>query len=838
MAAPSAIRYSASYDALQKLALDLHWSWSHDTDIIWRKLDPILWELTHNPYVVLQTVSAERINEVLDDAAVRELVRDLLMQKQQHDVAPAWFQRTHAGSPLNGVAYFCMEFMLSEALPIYSGGLGNVAGDHLKAASDLGVPVIGVGLLYQQGYSRQVIDEHGMQQYLFPYNDPGQLPITELRNEKGEWLRIELALPGYPLWLRAWKVQVGRVMLLLLDSNDAANLPRYRTITSELYGGGPELRLAQEMVLGIGGWQLLEALGLQPEVMHLNEGHSAFAILERASQFMKKHDVPFNVALAATRAGNIFTSHTAIGAGFDCFAPGLIEAFLGGYIRENLKISVEELLALGRANPRDEKECFNVAWLAARGSAHINGVSKIHGQVCKRVFAPLFKRWPLPEVPVGAVTNGVHMSTWDSPEADALWTEACGKERWLGNVADLEQRMRAVPLEKIWHMRRLSKKRLVNNIRMRYTRQLLLGTGTEEDVEKASHIFNPETLTLGFARRFIEYKRNNLLLRDPDRLQRLLTNPQRPVQLVIAGKPHSRDKYGQHMVYQWIQFIRERRLQQHVIFLSDYDMGVTDDLVQGVDVWINTPRRPWEACGTSGMKVLVNGGLNLSVRDGWWDEAYHPDLGWAITAGNEKSSIAEKDAADAAQLYQLLEEEVVPEYYTRNEQGLPERWVYRIRESMARLTPAFSANRCLREYLDTYYLPAAEAYTARAAQHAQKARDIAAVQEALEKEWPHVNIVHSHVDKRDSKYFYDVAIHTGKLAPDAVRVEIFADPLTPGGDPFRYKMEQVATAGNNTFRYTASINAERPVDHYTIRILPRNDQVAVPLECPLIVWER
>lgn len=838
MAAPAAIRYAAQYNALQELALDLHWSWSHDTDIIWRKLDPVLWELTHNPYVVLQTVSAERINEVLDQAELRQLVQELLQQKQQHDVAPAWFQQTYGSAPLTAVAYFSMEFMLSEALPIYSGGLGNVAGDHLKAASDLGVPVIGVGLLYQQGYSRQVIDEHGMQQYLFPYNDPGQLPVTALRNEKGEWLRVELALPGYPLWLRAWKVQVGRVMLLLLDSNDAANLPRYRTITSELYGGGPELRLAQEMVLGIGGWQLLEALGLQPEVMHLNEGHSAFAILERASQFMKKHNVPFHVALAATRAGNIFTSHTAIGAGFDCFAPGLIEAFLGGYARENLKISVDELLALGRVNPRDEKECFNVAWLAARGSAHINGVSKIHGQVCKRVFAPLFPRWPLQEIPVGTVTNGVHMSTWDSPEADALWTAACGKERWLGNVTELEQQMRAIPLEKIWHMRRLSKKRLVNTIRVRYTRQLMMGTGTEADIEKASHIFNPETLTLGFARRFIEYKRNNLLLRDPDRLQRLLTNPERPVQLVIAGKPHSRDKYGQQMVYQWIQFIRERQLQQHVIFLSDYDMGITDDLVQGVDVWINTPRRPWEACGTSGMKVLVNGGLNLSVRDGWWDEAYHPDLGWAITAGNQKDNIAEKDAADAAELYEMLENEVVPEYYTRNAQGIPERWVYRIRESMARLTPAFSANRCLREYLEKYYLPAASEYAARTAHDAQKARDIAALQEELTKEWPHIRFINTHVDQRDNDYLFSVEIETGKLGPAMLRVEIYAEPATPQSGPFCYAIEQCAATGENKFRYTACIRAERPVDHYTVRVIPRNDKFAVPFECPLILWER
>ena len=420
------------FDSLAELALDMRWSWNHATDNVWRQLDPELWEITHNPWVVLQTVSRDQIERVLADPAFRKNVDDLLRAKRHAAEAPAWFQQQHPQAPLTCIAYFSMEFMLSEALPIYSGGLGNVAGDQLKAGSDLGVPVVGVGLLYQQGYFRQVIDKDGAQQALFPYNDPGQLPITPLRQANGEWLRLEIALPGYSVWLRAWQVQVGRVKLFLLDSNDAANFPAHRGITSELYGGGPELRLKQELLLGIGGWRLLAALGIQPEVCHLNEGHAAFAVLERARSFMQETGQPFDVALAVTRAGNLFTTHTAVAAGFDRFAPALIEQYLGGYAEQKLGIKLHDLLALGRQNPNDSSENFNMAYLAVRGSGAVNGVSRLHGKVSRHLFELLFPHWPEDEVPVGHVTNGVHMPTWDSAPADDLWTERCGKDRWLG----------------------------------------------------------------------------------------------------------------------------------------------------------------------------------------------------------------------------------------------------------------------------------------------------------------------------------------------------------------------------------------------------------------------
>ncbi len=422
------------FDSLAELALDLRWSWNHGADEVWQQLDPALWELTHNPWVVLQTVSRDQIESMCADPNFLTRIDDLVKARRQAAQTPAWFQQNHSQSPLTNVAYFSMEYMLSEALPIYSGGLGNVAGDQLKSASDLGVPVIGVGLLYQQGYFRQLIDKNGAQQALYPYNDPGQLPVTPLRLPNGEWLRLEIALPGYSVWLRAWQVQVGRIKLYLLDSNDAANYPAHRGITNELYGGGPELRLKQELLLGIGGWRLLRALDIQPEVCHLNEGHAAFAVLERALDFIKETGQPFDVALAVTRAGNLFTTHTAVAAGFDRFSPDLIQQYLGGYAEQKLGIPLHDLLALGRRNPDDPSESFNMAYLAIHGSGQVNGVSSLHGEVSRQLFAPLFPRWPQDEVPVGYVTNGVHVPSWDSAPADDLWMEACGKDRWLGTI--------------------------------------------------------------------------------------------------------------------------------------------------------------------------------------------------------------------------------------------------------------------------------------------------------------------------------------------------------------------------------------------------------------------
>ncbi len=828
------------FASLAELALDMHWSWNHATDAIWRHLDPALWELTQNPWVVLQTVSRDRIEHVLSDPSFRKQVDDLRSGTRDAAAAPAWFQQQHVDAPLTCVAYFSMEFMLSEALPIYSGGLGNVAGDQLKAASDLGVPVVGVGLLYQQGYFRQIIDKYGAQQALYPYNDPGQLPITPLRQPDGEWLRLEVHLPGYSVWLRAWQVHVGRVKLYLLDTNDAANFPTHRGITSELYGGGPELRLTQELVLGMGGWRLLMELGLKPNVCHLNEGHAAFAVLERARSFMEETGQPFEVALAVTRVGNLFTTHTAVDAGFDRFPPALIEQYLGNYARTRLGISPQDLLALGRQNPHDSSESFNMAYLAIRGSGAVNGVSRLHGEVSRQLFQPLFPRWPAADVPIGHVTNGVHTPTWDSALADDLWTEACGKDRWLGTAQSIGDDIRQVSDARLWRFRTESRQTIVQYARERIARQLAGSGASLEAVEQARHLFDPHTLTLGFARRFASYKRPNLLLHDPERLLRLLNNPQRPVQLILAGKAHPADKAGQALIQEWTRTMRRPENRSHAIFLGDYDMHLTEHMVQGVDVWLNTPRRPWEACGTSGMKVLVNGGLNLSELDGWWAEAYTPDVGWALGDGREHDSDPAWDALEANALYDLLEHHVIPEFYTRNENGIPTAWVQRIRESMAQLTPQFSANRAVREYTETHYLPAARQYHARSANQGAFGRELLDWQHSLELNWNSLHFGEVKVETRDGQHVFEVQVYLNGLDPQGWRVELYANPIDDQG-PARHDMPCVRKLTGDaagTYVYSTAVSAARPPADYTPRLIPCHPGVSVPLENSRILWQR
>jgi starch phosphorylase len=828
----------SGFDSLAELALDMRSSWNHATDRVWQQLDPALWALTRNPWVVLQTVSREKLESVLANPVFRKIVDDLVQTRRDAAQSPGWFQLSHPQSQLNCVAYFSMEFMLSEALPIYTGGLGNVAGDQLKGASDMGVPVVGVGLLYQKSF-HQVIDKEGAQQAIFPYSDSGQLPITPLRQENGEWLRLKLELPAYSIWLRAWQVQVGRLKLFLLDSNDAANYAPYRGITSELYGGGSELRFMQELVLGIGGWRLLRALGIEAEVCHLNEGHAAFAILERARSFMQETGQSFDVALAVTRAGNLFTTHTPVVAAFDRFSPALTAQYLGSYAEQALGISLGALMALGRENPDDPAEDFNMAYLAIRGSGAVNGVSRLHGQVSRQLFEPLFPRWPREEVPIGHVTNGVHLSSWDSVEADDLWTAACGKDRWMGTAETLEKDISRIPDATLWRFRTAARKSLVMYARQRCSFQLNAAGCSAELVERARHLFDPNVLTLGFARRFAGYKRPNLLLHDPARLIRLLANPQRPVQLIIAGKAHPSDREGQAQIRQWVNFIRSPEVRAHAIFLSDYDMLLAEQLVQGVDVWLNTPRRPWEACGTSGMKVLVNGGINLSVLDGWWAEAYTPAVGWALGDGREHGDDPQWDCRDAQELYERLEREVIPEFYTRDQQGIPAAWVARMRESMSRLTPNFSTNRAVREYTEDHYLPAAAAYRKRAADQGLMGVEMVALRRELEAKWEKIRFADMRVETDGTQHAFEVHVYLNDLDRSAVRVEMYAEAIN-GAEPERTEMlclRQLVGASEG-YAYGAQVHSTRPASDYTARAIPKPAGAAVPLEFAQILWQR
>ncbi len=824
-------------DALNELALDLRWSYNHSADKLWEGLDPDLWEATHNPWIVLQTVSRERLQDVTADADFRTLVSEVHLERRAAEQPGGWFQRAHPNSALKAAAYFSMEFMLSEALPIYSGGLGNVAGDQLKAASNLSVPVTAVGLLYQQGYFRQEIDADGRQEALYPFNDPGQLPIRPLRDKDGEWLRLALDFPGIKLWIRTWQVQVGRTRLYLLDTNDPANIPMYRGITGELYGGDSELRLKQELVLGIGGWRLLRALGLQPDVCHLNEGHAAFAVLERARSYMEENKTDFETALAVTRAGNLFTTHTPVDAGFDRFDRGLMEKYFTNYAEKELRISLLDMLALGKRDRNDPNEPFNMAYLAIRGSGAVNGVSKLHGEVSRRLFQGLFPRWPESEVPVKYVTNGVHMPTWDSAETDELWEKVCGKARWHDTMETMTADLRNVSDIELWQIRNDGRKALVEYVRKVHTRQIARRASPDEKIEAASRVLDADTLTLGFARRFAPYKRPNLLLHDPDRLTRILCNTNRPVQLVLAGKAHPRDTEGQDMIRQWIEFAYRPEVRQRLVFLADYDVLMAAQLVQGVDVWVNTPRRPWEASGTSGMKVLVNGGLNLSELDGWWAEAYSPEVGWAIGDGREHGDDPNWDAAEAEALYDLLEREVVPQFYTREEQGIPRAWVARMRESMAQLTPRFSTNRVVRQYTDEYYVKAAAAFGDRAAKRGALGAELVKWRAEVAEHWSALRFGSAIVEQQVQKYLFRVHAFVDDIDPDAIAVELYAEAKN-GQDAFVQRMtrgERLAGSAAG-FVYTAEIAATRPVTDYTPRLVPYHPAASVPLEAPYILW--
>jgi glycogen phosphorylase len=801
-------------DQLVELALNLHWCWNHKSDWIWESLDAELWESTQNPWILLLSVSKDKIASVLSDPGFLKVLHDCGAHNQKSFAEEGWFQQNHSDSGLSLAAYFSMEFMLTEALPIYSGGLGNVAGDQLKAASNLGVPIAAVGLLYGQGYFRQDFDADGNQQALYPVNDPSQLPMRPLREPNGEWLRIQIQLAESKIWLRCWEVSVGRHKLYLLDSNDFSNTAAQRCITSELYGGNAEMRLKQEIVLGIGGWRLLRALGLQPEVCHLNEGHAAFAILERARCYMEDHKVPFELALTVTRPGNLFTTHTAVAAGFDRFDAQLMHKYLHQYAEEELSIPFEHLLAMGTEN---SSEPFNMAYLAVRGSGRINGVSKLHGQVSRHIFQPLFPGWPEDDVPVGSVTNGIHVPTWDSEEADALWTGACGKKRWLGDGPHAED-IRCLTDKQLWQMRSLGRKKLIDRVRKRSRRPGVL---------------DEHVLTVGFARRFATYKRPDFLLRDPDRFIRLLNNAQRPMQLVLAGKAHPQDLPGQALVKKWNDFIKRPEVHDHVVFLSDYDMLMAQELVQGADLWINTPRRPWEACGTSGMKVLVNGGLNFSELDGWWAEAYSPQVGWAIGDGQDHGDDPSVDAAEAEAMYSLLEQEVIPEFYDRSSNGLPAKWLGRMRESMAQLTPRFSASRAIQDYTDDHYLPAASGYHQRAATDGALAAEILQWLQKVAQQWNTVRFGPVRVETHDGHHCFTVLVSPGNLLLSDIKVELYAmpsviQPMTPAGK---------SADSNGTVTYSAQVAATRPATDYTPRIIPYHPAVDVPLEANQILWQ-
>ena len=834
--AERSIHLPEALKAIEPLAFNLRWVWNHAADFVWETLNADVWRQTHNPVLVLRNTPRSRFEKLAYDGEFLWHLEHLERKEREYLTRPGWFQQTYPeSSPPPLIAYFSMEFGITDALPLYSGGLGVLAGDHLKTASDLGVPLVAVGLFYREGYFRQMLTADGEQLEIYAVNSPGSLPVSLVVDDEGTPLRVSIELPGRELRLRIWRADVGRVPLLLLDSDDALNTPFDRAITAKLYGGEGESRLMQEVVLGVGGWRALAALGYEVDVCHLNEGHAALATLERARQFGEHNGCDFMTALWATRGGNVFTTHTPVDAAFDRYAPALLQKYGAQYARQ-CGLEPARMLGLGRANPANRDEPFNMAYLAARCCARTNGVSELHGRVSRSIFAPLYPRWPESEVPVTHVTNAVHVPSWDSPWADRLWTETCGKDRWLGAHERLPEAVAQITDAQLWDFRATQRHALVDYARQRLVRQLSQRGEDAEVVAQARNVLDPNALTLGFARRFTEYKRPAMLLSQPERLTRLLTDPERPVQLIIAGKAHPRDEPGHEFVRQWAAFVRNDAVRLRAVFLEDYDMALAEQLVQGVDVWINTPRRPWEASGTSGMKVLVNGGLNLSELDGWWAEAYSPEVGWALGDGHEHGEPG-WDEAETEQLFAILEREVVPQFYERDAEGVPRAWVSRIRASLARLTPRFSSNRMLAEYLERLYLPAADAHWQRTGTNLGNARSLCSWYRQLRQHWQEIHWGNVERRSEGDTHVISAQVYLGEVPAEAVRVQLYSDD-GPGGTAECLEMQRdhALSGAAGGYLYVARLALDRAGRQYTPRVVAFDPRARVPAEANFIRW--
>jgi starch phosphorylase len=823
-------------ERLRPLAYDLRLTGSKTMAQVWRRLDPEAWDRTNNPHIVLLHAHQDRLEEAAADPQLLAMLDSWFARRDAIETSAGWFGSLPGSDALTGIAYFSMEFGLSEALPIYSGGLGILAGDHLKSANDLGVPVVGIGLLYQQGYFRQVLGWDGEQLAAFPFNDPGSLPVQPVLDADGRWPRVRLELPGRTLLLRVWQAMIGRVRLYLLDSNHPLNSPWDRGITANLYDAGREKRLLQELVLGVGGYRLLEKLGIEAQVCHLNEGHAAFAVVARAAAFARAKQVPFDAALRATRAGNVFTTHTPVDAAFDRFDPGLVLHFANPLIAE-AGVDPAAFLGLGRKHPGDRSEPFNMAYLAMRGSNSINGVARLHGEVSRKLFAGLFPGWPVTDVPVGHVTNGVHVPTWHSSEAAELWSSAYGEHgAWLGDLAGAEERLVTVPDEQIWEHRGRSRKVLVDYVRETLAERVGERGGDRAAITRAGHVLDPNVLTLGFARRFASYKRPWLMLHDLDRFVRLLSDPERPMQLLVAGKAHPDDGPGRDMVREFARFAWRDDVRDRVVFLEDYDMVLAQHLVAGVDVWVNSPRRPAEASGTSGMKLIVNGGLHCSTLDGWWDEAYEPQLGWAI--GDRNDHDGRRDADDAAALYELLEGAIAPEFYDRDGDGIPRAWVDRVRASMTGLTVRFSSDRMVREYVENAYLPASLAVRQRTAEGGLLGTELEAWARQVGEAWATIRFGRISAEDVDGGTRLRLEVYLGDVEADAVHVEAFADGDEAGRRPTTVPLlRQRPIAGSvNGHLFSGILPSDRPVTDFTPRVVPWHEAAVVPLEHGSIAW--
>lgn len=837
-------------EALREIAYNVRWAWNHEAIELFRRLDRDLWESSgHNPVLMLGSIEQSKLAAAATDAAfIAHMHR---VRAELHDAITTdtlWFRRTfpHAEDLL--VAYFSAEFGITECLSIFAGGLGILAGDHLKSSSDLGVPLVGVGLLYQQGYFRQYLNQAGWQQESYENNDFSNLPLTLLREPGGHPVTIHVDYPGRIVAAQVWRVDAGRTRLFLLDTNIDTNSPADRDITDQLYGGDRDMRIRQEILLGIGGYRALEHLGLKPTVFHMNEGHSAFLALEHIRRLMEQFQLSFAEARQLAASSLVFTTHTPVEAGQDYFAADLMDRYFGTYAAK-LGLGRDEFLGLGRRNPFDGTEAFCMTVLAMRLAAFRNGVSKLHGKVSRRMWQSLWPGVPEDELPIAHVTNGVHFRSWISSEMNQLYDRYLGPS-WHEEPADARawNRVESIPAEELWRTHERRRERTVAFVRRKLHTQLVQRGAPPSEVATADDVLDPDALTIGFARRFATYKRAALLLRDPARLSAILNAPGKPVQVIFAGKAHPQDGPGKELIQQIVSLARQKEYRKRLVFLEDYDLSIARSLVQGVDVWLNTPLRPLEASGTSGMKAAANGALNLSTLDGWWDEAWRSanvPIGWAIGKGEMYNDRALQDQVEADALYELLERDVVPAFYERNGGRIPNRWIARMKASLTTLCHQFNTHRMVKEYTERFYLIAQAHSVQFASDSAVHARALAAWEQRIRSGWPEVHVradtTPPQTVKVGEKVDVTALVTLGNLQPDDVRVELYVGRLNAEGEIVEAStvpMDFVERSGSGECIFAArAVGCSMSGLHgYTVRVTPDHQDVPTAFWTGLITW--
>ena len=768
---------------LGELSMNLLWTWNHTIRAAFRRLDSSLWRACgYNPVAMLSRLPQAALDKAASDRVYLSVYRkacgafdEYMSQKPESP-----------GGHSMLVAYFSMEYGLIESLTIYSGGLGILSGDHLKAASDAGLNLVGVGLLYQPGYLQQYLSPDGWQTERYPVNDFYNWPVEPARDAGGAEIRVQVQMPRGTVHIKVWRLNVGRVSLLLLDTNipENSSIPEYRDITDQLYGGDTHVRMRQEIVLGIGGLRALKALGLQPTVFHMNEGHSAFLALERSRLLMGDQQMSFDEALEATRTNNVFTTHTPVPAGIDMFDPSLVYEYFGNYCREH-GIPFERFLGLGRNGNREQGDRFSMAVFALSASSYRNAVSKLHAEVSQEMFQNLWPNLPVHEVPITPITNGVHLPTWLNSDFAQLY-ETYFQPDWRERYAERSvwDQVPEIPNNEVWEAHRRRKRKLVAFVRDRMLQRAEERRASKAELKRIFEMFDPDVFTIGFARRFATYKRATLLFQDRERLRRLLANEKMPVQIIIAGKAHPQDNPGKQFIREIVQFARDPEMSRHITFIEDYDIQVGRELVQGVDLWLNNPRRGEEACGTSGMKAAINGVLNFSILDGWFDEAFESSGGWAI--GDRSDYTPDQDELHASYIYSVLENDIVPMYYLQREEGVPNAWIQRVKQSLMNLSPQFNCQRMINEYTSLLYTPAHEGYVAVRRDGFQSAREKVDWMGQVDKVWDGVRIEDATPETGNSLLTGQTvqlraAVFLNGLQPGDVRVEAVVGRVSPDG---------------------------------------------------------